>query len=182
MSDAAEQSIQTTVARSHAEIQKVLRDEIAALKATVDDRFKEIGMLTQQLETTEALADVELDQQIEMLKKRHAVELRLIHVLYASWRDGPAHGVSAYPQQIEALSGTDLFNATWYLETYPDVVESGMNPAEHYVRSGAFEGRNPGPDFDTINYYIANSDIADTGWPALVHYALFGQDEGRAIA
>jgi len=173
---------QTTLTRSHTEIQKVLREEIESLQTMLDERFKEIGMLTKQLEVSETEMDVAIDHQVEALNKRHAIELQLVHVLYASWRNGPAHGVPDFEQQIEALHEADLFDPTWYLETYPDVVESGMSPKEHYVRSGAFEGRNPGPDFDTMAYYLANPDIAAMGWPALVHYTLFGLQEGRAVS
>ncbi|SER03839.1 LuxQ periplasmic sensor domain-containing protein [Thalassovita taeanensis] len=182
MPEAQEASVLKTAAESHAEIQKLLRNEINSLKSHLDARLKEISALTEQMETVETQTEAVLVDRIDALKKRHAVELRLVHVLYASWRDGPAHGVPPFEQQIDALSATDLFDSAWYLETYPDVVEGGKRPKEHYVRSGAFEGRNPGPDFDTISYYIANPDVADTGWPALVHYALFGKNEGRAIA
>ena len=186
MSDVINQSLQTA-AQSHAEVQKVLRDEIAGLKSLLDDRFREIGALTQQLEASAAqLAQQNTDQQpkqdIDALKARHTVELKLVHALYASWRDGPAQGVAPFAKQIEALSGSKLFDAKWYLQTYPDVIESGMSPKEHYVRSGTFEGRDPGPDFSTMGYYFANPDIADTGWPALVHYVMYGKAEGRSFA
>lgn len=182
MTDVHPEPTQTEALRSHAEIQKLLREEIATLKAMLDERFEELGNLTRQLETAEARADEDLEQQIETLQKRHAVELQLVHALYNSLRDGPAHGVPEFAQQIEALSNTELFDPAWYLETYPDVGESGMSPKEHYVRSGAFEGRNPGPEFNTMAYYLANTDIAAMGWPALVHYTLFGQAEGRPVA
>lgn len=179
MSDVINQPSQTA-AQSHADIQKLLRDEITELRSILDERFREIGGLTQQLET--AQHDAQNSQDAEALKARHAVELKLVHALYAGWRDGPAHGVAPYAQQIDAIAGSGLFDATWYLQTYPDVVESGMPPLEHYVRSGAFEGRDPGPDFSTIGYYVANPDIADTGWPALVHYVMYGKAEGRSFA
>src|SRR5688572_20439802 len=38
------------------------------------------------------------------------------------------------------------FNARWYLERYPDVARSGMDPLEHYRHFGRPEGRQPGPD------------------------------------
>ncbi len=182
MTDVEATRPKTDAARTHSEIQKVLRDEIASLQSTLEDRFKELGALTKQLELIETQADTELDQQVDSLKKRHALEMQLVHVLYASWQNGPAQGVPEFGQQIEALSQTELFNPEWYLAAYPDVVESGMSPKEHYVRSGAFEGRNPGPDFDTMAYYMANPDIAEMGWPGLVHYALFGQAEGRPVS
>lgn len=35
------------------------------------------------------------------------------------------------------------FDADWYLEQYPDVAASGMDPLEHYLKFGSAEGRLP---------------------------------------
>ncbi|WP_419825252.1 sulfotransferase family protein [Sphingomonas sp.] len=48
------------------------------------------------------------------------------------------------------LSG--LFDRDFYLATYPDVGESGLDPIVHYVTIGAAEGRNPSRLFDTAYY------------------------------
>lgn len=169
-------------AQSHVEVQKLLRAEIDALKLLLDERFAEIAALTTQLETLGGEIEAEAEHRVQALQKRHQVEITLLHVRNASWLNGPADGVPPFGRQIELISTSDLFDASWYLQTYADVSESGMSPKEHYVRSGAFEGRSPGPNFDTMSYYMANPDIAGAGWPALVHYAGFGQAEGRALA
>ncbi|MBZ4023570.1 hypothetical protein CKO11_13995 [Rhodobacter sp. TJ_12] len=169
-----------TEAQSHAEIQALLREEIAALKTMLDARFQEIATLTRQLEALDAAREENMAQQIEDLRRRHALELKLADIRHANWQNGPAAGVPDFSVQIELLTGSELFDPSWYLQTYPDLAGSGMSPIEHYVRAGAFEGRNPGPDFDTMAYYLANRDIADAGWPALVHYVMYGQAEGRS--
>ena len=172
-----------TPARSHAEIQKALREEIDALRAILEERLKEISALTQQLESTakESSSDSEMLDQIEEMERRHALEITLLHIAHANALHGPANGVAPLIQQQEILEGTDLFDAAWYLQTYPDVAESGMSPKDHYLRAGCFEQRNPGPNFDTGDYYLANPDVAATGWPALVHYVAFGKAEGRSL-
>lgn len=38
---------------------------------------------------------------------------------------------------------TDLFSADWYLETYRDVAVAGVDPLQHYLKHGRFEGRFP---------------------------------------
>lgn len=38
-----------------------------------------------------------------------------------------------------------LFDADWYLQTYPDVAQAGLNPLRHYLDHGAAEGRLPRP-------------------------------------
>ena len=73
-----------------------------------------------------------------------------------------------------------FFIPGWCLETYPDVAENGMEPARHYALHGALDGRNPGPDFDTMAYYRANRDVAQRGFNALVHYEIFGRKEKRS--
>lgn len=171
-----------TPVESHNEIQQLLRAEIDALRETLDSRFAEIAALTGRLETIAAEARQDADQEIAALKRRHEVEMVLVHVRTASWQRGPAEGVPSFTRQIELMADSELFDATWYLTTYPDVTESGMSPKEHYVRAGAFEGRNPGPDFDTMAYYTANPDIARGGWPALVHYVAYGKADGRPLA
>ena len=37
------------------------------------------------------------------------------------------------------------FKTSWYLETYPDVQASGMNPLAHFIHFGRIEGRLPLP-------------------------------------
>ncbi len=39
-----------------------------------------------------------------------------------------------------------VVDAAWYLETYPDVAHSGMDPQEHFIRYGQAEGRSPYPN------------------------------------
>lgn len=41
------------------------------------------------------------------------------------------------------LKKVGLFQPEWYLKTYPDVRDSAMNPAVHFVRHGLGEGRAP---------------------------------------
>lgn len=120
-----------------------------------------------------------LRAEIRELQFRHEVRIALLHATYALVMNGPAEDAPDIEQQVSILAKSTLFDASWYLQNNPDVAQSGMNPAEHYVRAGAFEGRNPGPAFDTMEYYFANPDVADAGWPALVHYLQCGKTEGR---
>jgi hypothetical protein len=72
-----------------------------------------------------------------------------------------------------------LFDAAWYLVTYPDVAAAGVNPLEHYLRHGAAEGRDPGPLFSTRWYLEAYPDVAAAGVNPLEHYLRRGAAEGR---
>jgi hypothetical protein len=80
---------------------------------------------------------------------------------------------------VELIEGSPYFDAAWYLAEYPDVLEAGYSPAEHYLHHGAAEGRDPGPNFSTA-YYLRNApDIAEAGMNPLVHFAQYGKAEGR---
>lgn len=74
-----------------------------------------------------------------------------------------------------------LFDKAWYLKTYPDVAESGVDPIEHYLQFGAAEGRDPGPEFSTSSYLSGNPDVAAAGINPLVHFIRHGRDEGRVL-
>lgn len=84
-------------------------------------------------------------------------------------------------RQAEQLAATHYFDADWYLKTYPDVAENNTSPAEHYLKFGAQEGRNPGPEFETQWYVQANPDVQESGINPLIHFLNHGQEEGRAL-
>lgn len=166
--------------RSHAEIQALLRDEVKALSGLLDERLQEIETLTGLLDGRTVLP-VDQAEEIEAMKRRHRIEILLLHRFYAMARHGPAEGVPKVEALIKALRKSDAFDARWYVETYPDVAESGIAPEHHYATAGAFESRDPGPDFSTMDYYLANPDVAEGGWPALCHYAMHGRAEKRPL-
>lgn len=77
------------------------------------------------------------------------------------------------------------FDARAYLLANADVAASGHNPLEHYVQTGAREGRDPFPPlvgFDPERYLRANPDVAATGMDAVHHYLTWGRLEGRKLA
>jgi hypothetical protein len=100
-------------------------------------------------------------------------------------------------REISRLRDSRIFDAAWYLRTYPDIEASGVDPAEHYYWHGAAEGRDPGPYFVTA-FYLASqvgasqaggsqngasqfapaSQTADVGNPVL-HYLSHGARERR---
>lgn len=82
-------------------------------------------------------------------------------------------------KDISLVRSCALFDTDWYLQSYPDVEQSGADPIAHYLQYGAKEGRAPGPDFDG-NWYLSHyPDVASSGVNPLVHFIKFGQLEGR---
>jgi len=82
-------------------------------------------------------------------------------------------------ESLEAIRASGLFDAQWYLDENPDVLESRVDPLRHYLDHGAGEGRNPGPAFDTRFYLDTNVDVAESGMNPLLHYIRYGKVEGR---
>ena len=72
--------------------------------------------------------------------------------------------------QAELVRSSPLFDPVWYLGRHPEVLETGMSPAEHYVRLGAAEGLDPGPDFSTADYLRGHPEVAKSGENPLVHH------------
>jgi len=156
----------------------LFQHELEAFGLLTQERLQELQTLGHLLERGRA----DKGEEIALLKHQHAVDMALLHALYKNRFHGPMAGVSPISEQIKVLQNSTLFDAEWYRENYPDIAGEDTDVIEHYVRVGAFEGRNPGPGFETMAYYLANPDIAAAGWPALVHYVMFGRAEGRPKA
>lgn len=71
------------------------------------------------------------------------------------------------------------FDRQFYLQTYPDVSESGLDPVEHYVTTGWKELRDPAPNFSTAYYLEHNGDIKAGGVNPFFHFLKHGRVEGR---
>lgn len=71
------------------------------------------------------------------------------------------------------------FDPRFYLETYRDVAEVGIDPLDHYIRYGAREGRDPSAEFSTSYYLAQNPDVRESGMNPLHHFVLHGRTEGR---
>lgn len=82
-----------------------------------------------------------------------------------------------YCKKIIAASG--FFDRDWYLERYPDIGLSGVDPLWHFVSWGNNDKRDPGPNFSTLIYLESYPDTAQSSIPALAHYILHGRNEGR---
>jgi GT2 family glycosyltransferase len=78
------------------------------------------------------------------------------------------------------ISRSGYFDREWYLAQHPDVAESKVSPARHYLLHGSAEGRNPSERFDTSWYLAHYADVSATGTHPLVHYLERGRAEGRA--
>lgn len=82
--------------------------------------------------------------------------------------------------QTERNKVEGIFDADWYLASYPDVAAKNGDPLEHYLTHGAYENRKPGPNFDAPFYLDFYADVAASGENPVVHYIKNGRAEQRA--
>ena len=82
-------------------------------------------------------------------------------------------------QGIEEILKHDLFDKEWYLNTYPDIKSSNVDPLIHYIKHGYKENRNPSASFNTKFYLNNYKDVKKSGLNPLIHYALYGIKEKR---
>lgn len=70
---------------------------------------------------------------------------------------------------------SEFFNSIFYLNKYPDVRQSGLNPLIHYLRYGARERRTPSLAFDVGGFCEAHQDrLTPDADPAELCIALYG--------
>lgn len=74
------------------------------------------------------------------------------------------------------------FDAAWYLSTYPDVAEAGVDAVTHYRTNGFLEGRQPNALFNQKAYLEANPDLEGFEGDLFLHYVFFGAFEGRPLS
>ena len=94
-------------------------------------------------------------------------ENRIIHVADIPQRD------------YSIISNSPYFDKEWYVNTYE--IPDDVDPVKHYLEIGYLKRYNPGPDFNSHEYYQCNNDIKKVKANPLVHYELYGKKEKRKI-
>ena len=84
-----------------------------------------------------------------------------------------------YCKHARLLKKSGYFDKDFYVRSYPDVINSGLNPIRHYLLYGGLEGRNPSDLFDSSSYLIYNPGVAQSGVNPLVHFLLHGNGKNE---
>jgi GT2 family glycosyltransferase len=79
------------------------------------------------------------------------------------------------------IQESGLFDESYYVDNNHDVSETRFHPLKHYLRYGGFEGRNPGPKFNSLFYLTQYPDVKYSGLNPLIHYLQYGKKENRKI-
>ena len=94
------------------------------------------------------------------------------------------HKTSNKKEAMEIIKGyrairkNNLFDDEFYLNKYPKVKASGMDPLLHYIFFGFMEGKKPNKDFDGVFY---KHHYGDVDINPLIHYGLYGIKQNRQI-
>lgn len=97
---------------------------------------------------------------------------------YISYKVKDKSKASEIIKGYKAIRKNKLFDDKFYLEKYPKVASSGMDPLLHYIFFGYSEGKKPNDTFDGVFY---QNHYCDVDINPLIHYALYGINENRRI-
>jgi FMN phosphatase YigB (HAD superfamily) len=81
-------------------------------------------------------------------------------------------------REYELVKVSGLFNEGFYTERVSDL-PVGKDALAHYLESDGWD-IPASPKFNGAYYLLNNPDVAEAGWNPLIHYVLFGRDEGRS--
>ena len=110
----------------------------------------------------------------------------ILNLLYMHKQDKFYHFInnnfhSVFPKMRNyfKILNSEFFVDEWYKNVYN--IPDNTDPVIHYLLIGYKKGFNPGPNFDSWDYYELNKDIEQLGLNPLVHYEQFGKRENRLI-
>jgi len=160
---------------------KKLKNENNALEKKLEDRFKELAILTKMIEDRDPTPQGKWENKpstkpvVQTVNLKNKSKNRAVKNRWKTqFKKATKKSISIKNQSI-ILQKSDLFDKTWYLNQYPDVAKEGIDPIEHYLWHGVTDGRNPGPDFDTLQYLKAHPDVAKAEINPLIHYINTGK-------
>jgi hypothetical protein len=78
------------------------------------------------------------------------------------------------------IAASGWFDAAWYRAQYPDIADE-PDPALHYLRRGAAEGRSPGPRFDGPDYARRHPEAGLEGTNPLLHFLDGGASDATPV-
>jgi hypothetical protein len=151
------------------ENQEPLQEQVCLLRAQSDDAKAVSVHLAQSLADQLSRAFWEENQPAEPISLRRFIGARWPW-LKRQLGGQKSAAVAAELKQVRLIEASSSFQPAWYLKRNADVALAGINPAIHYLRSGAQEGRDPGPDFSTRDYIARHPELSQGGPNPLVHY------------
>lgn len=149
-------------------------------------RFDELANLAKLLEVSERTL-MARETELESVKKslerfkntltwKAAKPARMISERLSKTKKG-----AKKEQHIALIKESGLFNIEWYQNICPELSKIPLTPIEHYLSIGYKMGLNPSEEFNGNLYLERYPDVAQEGVNPLIHYLIFGKNEGRTI-
>lgn len=163
------------------QIQKQMR-QIGGKDKQLKEKEQKIDQYQIQLDLLQQGLNIEKNSRMEITNSRSWKLTSPLRQISTFLRKGKCKFISFiyhFNRQYKFLRASGLFDKDYYLETYPDVQRSCMDPLVHYITNGAREGRNPCYLFNTSFYLEQNLDLSESDLNPLIHYLQFGVQEGR---
>lgn len=178
--------------QSLAQEKKSSKEQSQNLTNKLEQVEKENELIIQQLHHVQEELEYQFISKSELAKQHSIVSSNKRDAeTYSFWIKGLYHRAAkehyksnrryrnTLKKQIQLITQSSLFDEQWYLNTYPDLKGSIIEPALHYLLYGVAEGRNPSAGFNTMNYIFTYTDVAESGINPLLHFIKFGQAENR---
>ena len=142
--------------------------EIDELEKSLHQCRSELASVRHQYESmaeTSAAAERAAAQAVEISRvlNEHLVASEAVAAGPKGWlkrRVLPNAATASEIAEAQQLRDSSLFDGAWYLRTYPEVIATGLSPALHYLRLGAAQGKDPGPEFSTNHYLSRHPMVA----------------------
>lgn len=99
--------------------------------------------------------------------------------LRQSIKNATGDGRVAELETMQAIIASGLFDPVYYLTEHPDLAGRAIDPLQHYVALGEYQGRWPNPCFNP-EFYRNRHLGGDTSFNALRHYIEAGERCGLA--
>ncbi len=149
------------------------KDKAAAVRAAArserEKRFKETGVLSAEIERMAGMHEAQMKE----AGARAQILIRLrewqVAALTQTSRLPRLRADGGLKKQVQIVTDAPQFDAAWYVSKYPDLAGYPKSAAQHFVQFGVFEGRDPGPTFSTINYYLTHPEALENRVNPVVH-------------
>jgi hypothetical protein len=162
----------------------LLLEQLHLVQEALEQKFHSQQQLETQLSDSDAALAVANSEIAKLQNELNRIKSsRFYSLIKASQPKPKSKAVNKkrkLQRDVRKLKASSLFDPEWYLMTHADVAQENMDPAEHYIKFGAAEGRDPSPHFNTGWYLQVNPDVAESAINPLIHFMEHGRAEGRA--
>ncbi len=157
--------------------------ELAAVRIQADWAEAAVAAARKELDAVRRSTSWRITQPLRQIAARSRFARHVLQIVKLPWTMAFQPWARARQDRrrranIKLIAASGLFDRDWYLEQYPDVRASGIDPLGHYLDFGANEDRDPNPLLDSDWYLNRYPAVRAAGTNPLVHYLRYGVAKG----